>query len=213
MVRDVLLEHSGEARTPRSGRFAVPAPPPRIEDWRDAAERRADEKLVGDWWRCSSCGPTQEPVYAGDVAYCPAETCTLRALQVHATINDPETVDRNTRLSGWAGSKSNTAMRARAGLEPAEPEISRALLERPAPRPVPLDDEDLVVDEGSDAAPDVDVPGHEEPPQSEGSDASTEQPALARAGGLPRRVPAGPIRPRSVDASVPANEKESAMPP
>ena len=51
-----------------------------VADFRDAETRAADEVRVGDWWRCAAHGLTDDPLYLGTCAYCPAEDCVRRLL-------------------------------------------------------------------------------------------------------------------------------------
>lgn len=51
--------------------------------------RSVSEKgLRGAWWRCPTHGLTTEPIILGEVSYCAADGCDMRAPLVHSAMDD-----------------------------------------------------------------------------------------------------------------------------
>jgi hypothetical protein len=92
VVRDIRHQQSADPK----GRGDDVQPPAPLADWRDDATRQLDAELRGNWWRCPAHGITQEPAWLSDWAYCPAESCSSRLLQVHSLSRDPEHTERET---------------------------------------------------------------------------------------------------------------------
>ncbi len=55
---------------------------PKADDFRTAAERESDRKLVGTWWRCQRHGLVASPLMMAGYAFCPMEICDKKLLVV-----------------------------------------------------------------------------------------------------------------------------------
>ena len=60
-----------------------------MDDFRSEDQKKADQALIGTWWRCESHELTDEPILLGHVAYCPTDACPNQVKLVHSAINDP----------------------------------------------------------------------------------------------------------------------------
>ena len=60
-----------------------------MDDFRTDEQKRADQKLIGTWWRCQEHALTDSPILLGHVAYCPKDGCQHQVKLVHSAINDP----------------------------------------------------------------------------------------------------------------------------
>lgn len=101
-------------------------------DFRTPEQMRADERLLGTWWRCQEHGLVTDPIILADVPYCSADECTRRVVLAHSAMRDPSTpFDQPVERT-----RTEFAMRAPKPPAPAAP---------PAPRRkfVPTDPEVL----------------------------------------------------------------------
>ena len=60
-----------------------------MDDFRTEDQKKADQNLVGTWWRCMEHELTDAPILLGHVAYCPSDGCPNQVKLVHSAINDP----------------------------------------------------------------------------------------------------------------------------